>query len=984
MIRHEELIRRALLSAFAAGALALPYVPPAAAVGPNVDLVITRAPGASAAQVASAERATGATVVDRIAGLSAEVIRVPAASVGSVSATLRANPAVDSVEVDVRAHATWSEPTDPYYLQQWGLEKIRAPQAWETSAGSTAIVIAMIDTGVQADHPDLVGQVLPGYDFVNNDSDPSDDYGHGTETAGVVAAKANNGVGIAGICPGCRILPVKVLDATGSGALSDVAAGIVYATDSQAQIINLSLGCACNSPILGDAVSYAQAHGVLVVAAAGNNGNTSRFYPAAFPGVISVAATDYVDQRQTFSSYGSWVTIAAPGCVFSTYPTTMRASGLATDVCGTSFAAPMVAATAGLMLSADPIATASELAAALVATAVGPVTDRFDPAAVVTASGRLDADAAVRAMTGQAFDSPAVTDPASFPSIAPGGSLDVSASVTDVYGVIPFATTSPESTVNFHLTSLAGEFKFLVRSRLGGALTAGQSAAGTWNFSFPGLVQQPYTIEIRPVSGTTVSVAGTIDVDPLVDLGPMFAELSLGALTDATATVSVTFGGGNPGYWLDVRASAWQPFIKTLDSPGTATFDLARSCAADMLVWIQVIDQAGWGEHEADTNTISIPKASGCPAPPFSIAATVVSATVIGSSEQISLAGVATPPGIPYSTYYYQWREVDAGTALGPYLPDQVTSWFSPNATITVPCDVLAELPSLVVVAYSESNTNLAAASDSLTLPVCESAAPSPTPTASPTPDPTASPTPDPTPVPTSTPTPEPTPTPTPAPTPPADVTAPTMTALSAPSLITSADGSFAATFAASDNVGVANYEVRTRRGAAGTWSAPTVQHATARTFIGLAPGTWYIDVRARDAVGNLSAWRESVVVVPTDDRAWSFSAGTTRRTGSSYLRGTATTTQTAGARMKLTFSGSSFSLLGTAGRSNGRMRINVDGHAFIVDTGYYKGARATGNHYRVVLFSRNLTNGKHAVTITCLATAGRRTIGIDAAGWRN
>ena len=233
-------------------------------------------------------------------------------------------------------------------------------------------------------------------------------------------------------------------------------------------------------------------------------------------------------------------------------------------------------------------------------------------------------------------------------------------------------------------------------------------------------------------------------------------------------------------------------------------------------------------------------------------------------------------------------------------------------------------------------------------------------------------------------PAPTPTPTPTPAPTPLPDVTAPTMTTLSAPGLVTSPSRAFTATFAGTDDVGVVAYEIRTKKGATGAWSTPAPQSVTSHTFSGLAPGTWYIDVRARDAVGNPSPWREAVVVIPTDDRTWSFSAGNTRRTGPSYIRSTATTTSMSGARMKIAFSGSSFSLIGTAGRYYGRLRVTIDGHSYLVDSGYYRGARAATNHHRVVLYSRSLAPGRHAVTITCLATPGRRTISIDAVGWRN
>jgi uncharacterized protein YkwD len=215
------------------------------------------------------------------------------------------------------------------------------------------------------------------------------------------------------------------------------------------------------------------------------------------------------------------------------------------------------------------------------------------------------------------------------------------------------------------------------------------------------------------------------------------------------------------------------------------------------------------------------------------------------------------------------------------------------------------------------------------------------------------------------------------------DTTAPTMTDLAAPSLVTSAARTFTVTFAASDDVAVTGYELRTRRGSAGAWSAPMVQAARSRTFRGLAAGTWYIGVRALDVAGNPSEWRETAVVIPTDDRAWSFSAGTVRRTGGAYIRGTATSTATAGATMRISFSGSTFSLVGTAGPAYGRLRVTLDGHSYTVDTGSYRGARATGNHYRVVLFSRSLAAGRHVAVITCLATPGRRTISIDAAGWR-
>ena len=223
-----------------------------------------------------------------------------------------------------------------------------------------------------------------------------------------------------------------------------------------------------------------------------------------------------------------------------------------------------------------------------------------------------------------------------------------------------------------------------------------------------------------------------------------------------------------------------------------------------------------------------------------------------------------------------------------------------------------------------------------------------------------------------------------PPPGPPADLTPPTMTTLSAPSLITSTDGSFTVAFKGSDNVGVVGYQVMVRHGATGTWSAPSIQIATTKTFSGLAPGTWYVDVRTRDAAGNLSAWKQVHVVVPADDRSYKFSAGMLRQTNSVYLHRTVTKTSTTGSKMTVKFSGNAFYLFGTTGVAYGRMRVTIDGVSYTVDEGYYARHRATGTHYRAVVFSRTLTNRAHTVTITCLGTSGRRTIAIDGVGWRN
>lgn len=189
--------------------------------------------------------------------------------------------------------------------------------------------------------------MINGYDFVDGDRNPNDANGHGTHCAGIAAASTNNGIGIAGTAPNASIYAVRVLDASGSGSLNDVADGVVHAADNGAKVISLSLGSTGASSTLEDAVNYAWDKGSVVVAAAGNAGNTVKNYPAAYSNAIAVASTDRNDRKSSFSTYGSWVDVAAPGSdIYSTYPTNTYSS-----LSGTSMATPHVAGVAGLLAS---------------------------------------------------------------------------------------------------------------------------------------------------------------------------------------------------------------------------------------------------------------------------------------------------------------------------------------------------------------------------------------------------------------------------------------------------------------------------------------------------------------------------------------------------------------------------------------------------------------------------------------------------------
>jgi hypothetical protein len=209
------------------------------------------------------------------------------------------------------------------------------------------------------------------------------------------------------------------------------------------------------------------------------------------------------------------------------------------------------------------------------------------------------------------------------------------------------------------------------------------------------------------------------------------------------------------------------------------------------------------------------------------------------------------------------------------------------------------------------------------------------------------------------------------------------MTSLSIPTVLTTTNRSLVATWRATDDQAVTGYVVWIRKGT-GVWSEQPEQPTTTRTFRGLSPGTWHVGVRAHDAAGNWSEFRQATVLVPTDDRAWAFSSGNGRGTSSNYINGTDTRTARAGARMTIRFTGSSFAIIGTVAVSHGRLRVVIDGRVYTIDEGSYGGSRATSTHYRVVLLSKTLTNKAHTVVITCLGTSGRPTVDVDGAAWRS
>jgi thermitase len=254
---------------------------------------------------------------------------------------------------------------DTYFSRQWHLDRIEAPSAWDITRGSENVIVAVLDTGIDRDHPEFQGRTLQGHDFVNDDNDPTNDHdqGHGLHTTGLLAANADNGFGVAGVDHRCRILPVKVLDQNNSGTDWNLIQGLTYAVDQGARVISMSLINYPESNALTDALRYAREHvpGVVLVACAGNKGagDADVSWPGASPLCITVGATDSLDQRAAFSGTGQSLDVMAPGDKVLTV--SLDRTDTSNSFSGCSAATPVAAGIVSLLLSVDPTLTPEEV-----------------------------------------------------------------------------------------------------------------------------------------------------------------------------------------------------------------------------------------------------------------------------------------------------------------------------------------------------------------------------------------------------------------------------------------------------------------------------------------------------------------------------------------------------------------------------------------------------------------------------------------------
>ncbi|MBI3522196.1 MAG: S8 family serine peptidase [Chloroflexi bacterium] len=577
----------------AAAAVARPFDPATLAApldGPaGMRLLVRFSPDATRDDVLRALHTVGGAIQGTIGALGVTRVVLPGGANDAfgdgdaVAAYLARDPAVSSAELDATVHLDLT-PNDAYYandpytgLGQWGIRKAFVDKAWDVVRGSPSVIVATIDTGIDPTHPELASAVLSGARFVAAPTTgcgtaANDDNGHGTHVAGIIGAAGNNGIGIAGVAYGVKILPVKTLDCEGSGSTGDVAQGITWAVDHGARIVNVSLGSTSNSTTMRNAVVYAAGKNVLVVAAAGNCGQVGGTcgslnevsYPGAYPEVLAVGATDVDDTRAFFSTQASYVGISAPGrkivSTLPTYPSYLSTHGATQSysaLSGTSQAAPFVAGAAALVMSADPTLTAKQVSDRLKATADDLGTAGADSA---FGAGRVNAFRAVTA-TSSTVSYGAIYDVSAIPTTATaGGSLAGSVKVTNTSSF----TWASAGTSAIRLTS-----QWLDLS--GNVLATGAKIALPNDVAAGASVTLPVVLAVPAGSGVRL-----LRFDLAQDNGPSFATkgvatgnvpVTVGSGA-ATTTATYTLTGAGPAFTIGTRTTV----PVTLANTGTTTW----------------------------------------------------------------------------------------------------------------------------------------------------------------------------------------------------------------------------------------------------------------------------------------------------------------------------------------------------------------------------------------------------------------------------
>jgi thermitase len=430
-------------------------------------------------------------------------------------------------------------PNDTWYSSTWHLPKISAPAAWDTTTGSSAVTIAILDTGVDGAHPDLAPKMVPGWNFYDNNADTSDVYGHGTAVAGTAAACSNNGFGVASIAWGCKILPIRVSDVNGFATFSALASGITYAADHGARVANASFQ-ASNSATIDSAALYMQGKGGVVTISAGNDGTLVT--SPDDPYVLTVSATDSSDLLASWSTTGNNIDLSAPGV---SVMTTLRGGGCGSGS-GTSFSAPVVAGVAALVISVNPALTAAQVQNVLKQGADDLGNPGWDPS---YGAGRVNAARAVSLAGGPGGTTDTTPPTVSFNSPGAGatvsGTVSVQVNAGDNVGVASVSvsvdggspatdTTAPYS-FTWDTTGWANGSHTLTATATD---TSGNTATASIIVTVNNVADTTApTISITsPTAGATVSGMVSVLVSTFDNVGVVKVELYVDGALTSTAT----------------------------------------------------------------------------------------------------------------------------------------------------------------------------------------------------------------------------------------------------------------------------------------------------------------------------------------------------------------------------------------------------------------------------------------------------------------
>jgi len=522
------------------------------------ELLVAPRAGVDRSRAEAIYRSDGATIAAEIPQIGVHVLRVPVSALDSVQQALSRRQEFEFVERNYVLPPVL-EPNDPYYYKEWHLRRINGPAAWDVTLGDPGVIIAILDTGVDASHPDLAGKVVPGYNTYDNNTDTADVWGHGTEVAGAAAASSNNASGVASVAWRNPLMPIRVTDPQSYAYTSTIAQGLTWAVDHGARVMNISFSSVAGSSTIRSAAQYVVSKGGVVVAAAGNCGCADP--TTENPYIISVSATNVDSTLAAFSSTGSYVDVAAPGVGIQT---TEKGGGY-NSVSGTSFSSPITAGVIALMMSANPALGPSDFESLLEATAVDLGSTGYDTS---FGFGLIDAAAAVNAAVGSSAAPPDTTAPSASISSPTDGSTVSGVTSVDVLAFDDRGVSRVELYVDGALLGADSASPFSFAWDTSGASpgthtlqakafdAAGNSSSSpVIQVNITGSDKTPPQVNITsPASGSTVAKTAKIAVSATDDSAVAMVEafvdgVSLGSAACSSSSCSATLT------WRTQRAS---------------------------------------------------------------------------------------------------------------------------------------------------------------------------------------------------------------------------------------------------------------------------------------------------------------------------------------------------------------------------------------------------------------------------------------------